>query len=616
MPPPTRVIIIGAGWSGLVAASTYLKISKHLDRPIDLTILDDGTTTGGVWEKDRLYPGLTANSPNGLYEYSHMSMVNDEHPYYELLPGTRVQEYLETYAKREGLIEKIRFGVHVKKVRRKGEVDGWVVEAAGGEKWECEKLIVATGLYSKARMPEIEKRGFEGVSIHSKELGKRQRELRDDESVRNVVVVGGCKSAVEACSLFLPHLNPEKKFKVSWVVRPSEHGVPMIVQDVDLPNNLVALGTTRLFSVLSPSIFWTTGFWYTIFHSGKFWPGLLLMELFWLVLSWAVKRDANYRSSENGRKIEPTGKSVFHDSSYVSLLPKKAPFLRYLHEDDEEILKVHRVTPTELTGREMLVVDEKGTRSRLPCDLVVWCTGWLPSVDFFEEGEARKLGLPVALVEDKLKTTAEQSLNSLPTTMLKPAAYWADGLGEGDRWAEREVIKKLPMLGKPAKKGYPVGYTGFRLYRQILPTRGIDTSDRSIVFAGLVSNGQTAMCCELTSLWAVAWMEGLLPRKSLPKSGAEAERNVELVSAWMRRRYGARGIKDPEIVLEIQSFFDLLCEDLGVDWARKKKGVKRSSWNMLGRIRDEVREWTTPYTGEDYKGIIEEFLPVENNVHL
>lgn len=75
MAKSVKVIVIGAGWSGLVAAKTYLQISKSLNRPIDLTVLDDSTNPGGVWSSQRLYPGLVANSPNGLYEYSDLSMV-------------------------------------------------------------------------------------------------------------------------------------------------------------------------------------------------------------------------------------------------------------------------------------------------------------------------------------------------------------------------------------------------------------------------------------------------------------------------------------------------------------------------------------------------------------
>ena len=75
------------------------------------------------------------------------------------------------------------------------------------------------------------------------------------------------------------------------------------------------------------------------------------------------------------------------------------------------------------------------------------------------------------------------------------------------------------------------------------------------------------------------------------------EEDVAKVNAWIARRYGARGARDPEIILEIQTFFDVLMQDLGLEVYRRNKG-----W--LGALR----EWLTPYEAADYKGIVEEFL--------
>jgi dimethylaniline monooxygenase (N-oxide forming) len=88
---PPRVIVIGAGWSGLAAAKTYSQINPV----IDLTILDDDSTVGGVWSTARLYPGLIANSPNGLYEFSDLTMVTESQPALKPVPGKQVQAYLQ-----------------------------------------------------------------------------------------------------------------------------------------------------------------------------------------------------------------------------------------------------------------------------------------------------------------------------------------------------------------------------------------------------------------------------------------------------------------------------------------------------------------------------------------
>jgi dimethylaniline monooxygenase (N-oxide forming) len=73
---PTRVVIIGAGWAGLVAAKTYLQIAQSLNRPLELVILDEGQSPGGTWSPERIYSGLVAETPNGLFEYTDYSMVD------------------------------------------------------------------------------------------------------------------------------------------------------------------------------------------------------------------------------------------------------------------------------------------------------------------------------------------------------------------------------------------------------------------------------------------------------------------------------------------------------------------------------------------------------------
>lgn len=73
--------------------------------------------------------------------------------------------------------------------------------------------------------------------------------------------------------------------------------------------------------------------------------------------------------------------------------------------------------------------------------------------------------------------------------------------------------------------------------------------------------------------------------------------DVAKVNAWMTRRYGSRGRRDPEIVLEIQSFLDKLMDDLALKVHRKNRGV-------FGPLV----EWVVPYEPSDYKGMIEEFL--------
>lgn len=571
-----RVIIIGAGWSGLAAASTYLRINPD----IDLTILDGSDSPGGVWSKSRLYEGLLANSPNGLYEYTNFSMIDDQHATYDIVPGEQVQDYLDRYARRQGIYDRIRFGVQVVRATRRGGVgtinSGWALETSAGETFECDKLIVATGLYSKPKLPRIPQATWTGVaSIHSKDLGAREKELTSNPTVQSVVVVGGCKSAIEASSIFISAGK-----KVHWVVRPSPQGVPVVVLKEGAKPNLMAINNTRLFGITGPSIFDTTSFWYRFLHKPTSGLGVWLRKRFWRLMSMVVKAGPKYRSSANGRKIEPEGDDLFYDAPYIGVLYTDRPFLRWMH--DESKIEVHRARPVQLVGKEMELDD--GTK--VAADAVVWCTGWRPGIDFFGGDEARTLGLPVDINVDHSDVVAQEK-------------KWATLAAEADAEV-KSIFPQLQAEPRPAQERPTL--TQFRMYRQILSPRLFAEGDRSIIFCGLVSSSQTAICSELMALWGIAWLEALMPTKAIP-SRAEMERDVARVNAWMARRYGGRGLQEPVVIMEIQSFLDTLVADLGLVVHRKRdrKGAGLTGW---------LREWIEPYRASDYKGVVDEFLQV------
>jgi dimethylaniline monooxygenase (N-oxide forming) len=306
MASPTQVVIIGTGWAGLAAAKTYLQVKPS----ISLILLSSESTVGGVWSKDRLYPSLIANSPNGLYEFTDLSMVDATNPRYELVPGTRVQEYLHKYAVKFDLLSKIKFNCKVTKAVRRTDTPGWELTLQSGETLLCDKLIVSSGLHSKPKWPSIpQEPSFKGTVIHSKTLGKQYQEIISS-GAKDVIIVGGCKSAVETATLFL---DSDPSIKIHWLVRPSAQGVPMVVVDPKMKPNFVAVAQTRIFSVFGPTIFSTSGFWYRFLHSGTSWLGGKVFDGFWSLISNFIKAGPQYGKSENGRLIEPQGSTGFWD---------------------------------------------------------------------------------------------------------------------------------------------------------------------------------------------------------------------------------------------------------------------------------------------------------------
>ncbi|KKY16303.1 putative flavin-binding monooxygenase-like family protein [Phaeomoniella chlamydospora] len=596
---PTKVIVIGAGWSGLVAAKTYLQFVSSPNNPnshqIDITILDNSPNTGGVWSTPRLYPGLLAHSPNGLYEYSDFSMVDAEHPDYDLIPGPQVQTYLEAYAKHFNVYDKIRFGVTVKHVHRRPNAEAetrWDVETSTGETLTCDKLIVASGLYSKPHLPDVAFSSvYQGISIHSKFLGQMHEQIARDSKIKDIIVVGGCKSAIEAINVFLD-ASPSKR--IHWVVRPSDHGVPIAALNPHFRPNLIAMSNTRLFSIFSPSAFVTSGFWYSFLQSGQWLLGTLILYLFWFLMTFVVKIQVGYGRSRNGKLIEPEGSTFFPYVSYISVMVKDCNFLKVLHADDPERLEVRRAKPLELRNDSMLVQEKVDMgwqgwymrKTEIKADAIIWCTGWQPSLEFFDDKEKVRLGLPHPVSEVDMHMEKQ----------------WA----KATRESAAEMENRFPYLMSFAQKRkntpsptQPIT-TPFRLYNQIIPVTCLGSSntppDKSIVFTSFTTSSQTAILSELGALYAITWLEDLFPPNKVPNQST-AIKIISEIQSWRSLRYGPRGTRDPEIIMEIQGYFDKLCKDLGLQPDRKRRQGKGL-----------FREWLEPYRASDYKDMIEEFL--------
>ena len=64
------IVIVGAGFRGLATTKIFLQLNPDLN----LTIIDWNETIGGVWAREKLYPGLVSNNLRGTYEYMDLPM--------------------------------------------------------------------------------------------------------------------------------------------------------------------------------------------------------------------------------------------------------------------------------------------------------------------------------------------------------------------------------------------------------------------------------------------------------------------------------------------------------------------------------------------------------------
>jgi dimethylaniline monooxygenase (N-oxide forming) len=298
-----RVIIIGAGIHGLAAAKTYLQMAPE----VQLTILDNDDSVGGVWSRSRVHTNLMADSATPTFDFSELQMSEEfDIPEWSSIPGPIVHEYLERYANKFDIMSRCIFNTQVTSVEREG--NGWKVHTkrlgegafTKEEKLACDVLMVATGHFTVPKLPNIDTSTFDGEILHTKDVNERSDQLLSKD-VETVAVVGGNKSSFEAVSLCY-----KAGKDVHWLIREDGAGPAMLMR-TQLPDGTSTskIGYIRFASIFFPTIYSPSRNWWDRFVvSGRNAWGRKLFEWFWQ--NTTDKRVGDrYEKSENGRLLKP-----------------------------------------------------------------------------------------------------------------------------------------------------------------------------------------------------------------------------------------------------------------------------------------------------------------------
>ena len=73
LPEHHRVIVVGAGFNGVSIAKTYLDINPS----VDIVLIDCESSVGGVWSRERVYPGLYYEAPTPLADFPELTMLEE-----------------------------------------------------------------------------------------------------------------------------------------------------------------------------------------------------------------------------------------------------------------------------------------------------------------------------------------------------------------------------------------------------------------------------------------------------------------------------------------------------------------------------------------------------------
>ncbi|KAL4071253.1 hypothetical protein V8B97DRAFT_2043915 [Scleroderma yunnanense] len=478
--------IIGAGPAGLITAHVLLQ-----DGFEDVQLLTRDKSPGGVWARQRIYPGVRLNNVHGELYFSALPMPQPLNSVGHRLSGEDMCVYMETFA-HTFLLGKIRFGTEILDIRR-ANGSGWEVEVQdlrtnAKQILTYTRIVLCTGGCSEPSIPEslsaetAKKAGFGGSVIHSSEIADHVDQILQEYNANpdySVVVVGGGKSAQDASALLAC-----RGVKVTIVFEKLD---TFVAGHAPLPD---FLRKSRFLPMMSPHINLRTGleqFLHTTWLGGKITRG------FWDFLTWSsykaldIPEDSLLRNSYSlfwGTHTNDEG--VKRKDSFYSLALDG---------------KIELVAPTKVVGytdggQSLLL--RNGTKLR--ANTVILATGysssWAP-IFSAETIEELGLGRHPPLTADEEHVWAYTSLRDPPT-----------GHPRSREWASS-------------------------IYRGIVPAKNITRRDFAI--NGAVFTTNNTFIYEVTAHWISSYFLG--DKMHLPTSPEEALRLTERNAAWMRRRF-------------------------------------------------------------------------------
>lgn len=562
--------IIGAGWYGLIMASTYTRVNPTHS----VLIFTNGSSIGGIWCKERLYPNLKSNNMLGTFEYSDFPMSTEKYGVkpFEHIPGEVLHRYLNDFAEEYDLTRRVRLESKVESVEE-GEDGVWVLsvrDTKSGEemKARAKRLVVATGMASEPSYPDLPgKETFEKPIFHFADCAKNIDTL---ETSKSVCILGGAKSAWDVAYDYAT-----AGVQVEWIIRKSGLGpnwmAPPFVLG-PLKKWLEKMVFTRFMQWFSPCI------WGDV--DGYTWPrrflhgtavGRYIVDTFWWALQMDVVVSNRYNRCEETKVLKPWTSSFFI-GSMLSILNYSTDFFELVREAK---IKVHIADIDHLSPGTVYLDNGE----ELKVDLLCCATGWKhdTNVKYPQDDVREKLGFPWS-PEEPEEITAR---------------------------ADSEILSRFPRLKRqpeliryPEEKNPKSLNRSWRLFRLLVPPAYLQK--RTIAFSGLLLGLNTPMICQAQAIWITAYLSGDL---DLSQFGSEEDvaYRTELENRWGKWRYPQGfAARYPDFVFDTIPYVDMLMGDVGLKKWRKKSAFA---------------EMTDPYGSDDYKGLVEEYQVLYGKVN-
>ncbi|MCH1569494.1 MAG: NAD(P)/FAD-dependent oxidoreductase [Alphaproteobacteria bacterium] len=185
-------VVVGAGFSGMY------QLHKLRDMGLSVKVFEAGEDVGGTWYWNR-YPGARVDIESMAYSFSFSKELEQDWVWSEKYsPQPELLRYAQHVADRFDLKRDISFNTRVESAHFDDDNDEWLVTTECGKRVRARYLVMATGVLSAAKTPDISGRDkFKGETYQT---GLWPKDGVDFTGKR-VAVIGTGSSAVQSIPL-------------------------------------------------------------------------------------------------------------------------------------------------------------------------------------------------------------------------------------------------------------------------------------------------------------------------------------------------------------------------------------------------------------------------------
>ncbi|OAG44504.1 hypothetical protein AYO21_01500 [Fonsecaea monophora] len=197
-PRPMKVIVIGAGMSGIIAGIFFPRAIENLT----LTIYEKNADLGGTWFENN-YPGIACDIPSHAYSFTFEH--NPEWSSY-YAPGAEIEAYLKRVATKYDALKYMKFKKEVVSAEWNDQEGKWYVRLKDAETGQefvdtADVVCSAVGILNQWKWPAIAGlQDFKGDMFHSAHYDPSY-----DLTGKRVALIGGGSSGIQ----ILPKIQPK-----------------------------------------------------------------------------------------------------------------------------------------------------------------------------------------------------------------------------------------------------------------------------------------------------------------------------------------------------------------------------------------------------------------------